>query len=98
MPSIFSDYNSSRMLAEQGCEQKLLSNDGRHTGDFRTGKKDIGGHWEIKEKLGDIKETMGDSGRQKEDTRETMRDDGRHLEAIKETYGTDVSRRAKDNT
>jgi hypothetical protein len=45
------------------------------------GKRDIGGHWETKEKLGDIKETMGDSGRQKEDTRETMEDKGRHLEA-----------------
>jgi hypothetical protein len=42
---------------------------------------DIGRHWETKEKLGDIKETMGDSGRQKEDTRETMGDNGRHLEA-----------------
>ncbi len=45
------------------------------------GKRDIGGHWETKEKLGDIKETMGDSGRQKEDTREIMGDSGRQWEA-----------------
>ena len=45
------------------------------------GKSDIEGHWETKEKLGDIKETMRESGRQREDTRETMGDNGRHLEA-----------------
>ena len=88
---------------QQRCGQKLFNDVyGRQMGDTREtlgeGKRDIGGHWETKEKLGDIKETMGDNGRQKEDRRETMRDSGSYLEAQKETYGNDVSRRAKDNT
>ena len=54
----------------------LIMGDTRET--LGQGKRDIGGHWETKEKLGDIKGTMGDSGRQKEDTRETMGDIWRH--------------------
>jgi hypothetical protein len=79
MPSIFSDYDSSRMLAQQGCGQKLLSNDGRHTGDFRTGEKR---HWGTLGDKGKIGRHKGDYGRQWETEGRHTGDNGRQWETF----------------
>jgi hypothetical protein len=82
MPSIFSDYDLSRMLAQQRCcGNKLFSNDvyGRHTRDFRRGEKR---HWGTLGDKGKIGRHKGDYGRQWETEGRYTGDNGRQGETF----------------